>query len=205
MKRTPISEKTRAAILDATWSLMAEKKRLDVSQAEIAAAAGVSRQTIFIAFGNRAGLLTAMARNKDMGSDHVARLREISRAATVGPDDFRRYIEIWLDYLPLIYPVVILLDAAALTDAEAASALDDRMKGALLAGTKTGARAAGQRRAPGPGLGIGARGRTGVEPDSSDHAGGNWWSAADGAMKNSAAPGSRSFDRRFWPRGGAAP
>ncbi len=136
MKKKPISDKTRAAILDATWSLIADKKRLDVSQTEIAAAAGVSRQTIYLAFGNRAGLLTEMVRNKDIQSDHVARLGEISRTGTATPADLLRYVAIWLDYLPLIYPVGILLDAAALTDPEAASAWDDRMKGALLAGLK---------------------------------------------------------------------
>jgi AcrR family transcriptional regulator len=136
MKRKPISEETRAAILNATWSLIAKKKRLDVSQTEIAAAAGVSRQTVYLAFGNRAGLLTAMARNKDLQSDHVARLGRISHADTVRSEDLLRYVEVWLDYLPLIYPVGILLDAAALTDAEAASAWDDRMKSALLAGLK---------------------------------------------------------------------
>jgi AcrR family transcriptional regulator len=136
MKRKHISEETRAAILNATWSLIAEKKRLDIGQAEIAAAAGVSRQTVYLAFGSRAGLLTAMARNKDLQSDHVVRLGKISHSDTVTPEDLQHYIEVWLDYLPLIYPVGILLDAAALTDAEAASAWDDRMKGALLAGLK---------------------------------------------------------------------
>ena len=136
MKKKPILEKTRTAILDATWSLIADRKRLDVSQAEIAAAAGVSRQTIYLAFGNRTGLLTEMVRNKDIQSEHVARLVEISHAETASPDDLLRYIGIWFDYLPRIYPVGILLDAAALTDPEAASAWDDRMKGALLAGLK---------------------------------------------------------------------
>jgi AcrR family transcriptional regulator len=136
MKTKPISEQTRTLILNATWSLIADKKRLDISQTEIAAAAGVSRQTVYLAFGSRAGLLTAMARNKDLQSDHVGRLGKISHSDTVTREDFQRYIEIWLDYLPLIYPVGILLDAAALADAEAASAWDDRMKGALLAGLK---------------------------------------------------------------------
>lgn len=136
MKNKPISEKTRTAILDATWSLIAEKKRLDISQTEIATAAGVSRQTVYLAFGNRARLLTAMARNKDLQSDHVGRLSKISHSDAVTREDFQRYIEIWLDYLPLIYPIGILLDAAALADAEAASAWNDRMKGALLAGLK---------------------------------------------------------------------
>ena len=136
MKKQPISAETRTAILEAAWSLMAARQRLDIGQADIAAAAGVSRQTVFMAFGNRAGLLTEMARNMDARSDHVARLGAISHAASVDPADFLRYLEIWLDYLPRIYPVGILLDAAALTDGEAAQAWDDRMKGALLAGMK---------------------------------------------------------------------
>jgi AcrR family transcriptional regulator len=136
MKRKPISEETRIAILNATWSLIAERKRLDISQTEIAAAAGVSRQTVYLAFGSRAGLLTAMARNKDLQSDHVVQLGRISQSDTVTPEDLEHYIGVWLEYLPLIYPVGILLDAAALTDAEAASAWHDRMKGALLAGLK---------------------------------------------------------------------
>ena len=136
MKKKPITEETRAAILNATWSLVAEKRRLDVGQAEIAAAAGVSRQTVYLAFGNRAGLLTAMARHKDAQSDHVSRLSKISRAEKVTEVDFLQYVGVWLDYLPLIYPVAILLDAASLTDPEARSAWDDRMKAALLAGLK---------------------------------------------------------------------
>lgn len=136
MKKKPITEKTQAMILSVTWSLIAEKQRTDVSIAEIAEAAGVSRQTIYVAFGNRAGLLTAMVRNKDTQSDHVARLTEISHSATVTPADFERYLLVWLDYLPIIYPVGIMLDAAALTDPEAAVAWDDRMMGALLAGLK---------------------------------------------------------------------
>lgn len=137
MKTKPISEETRTAILDATWSLIAKKKRLDVGQAEIAASAGVSRQTVYLAFGSRAGLLTAMARNKDLQTDHVARLGEISSSPAVGVDELVEYLEIWIDYLPQIYPVAILLDAAALTDPEAAAAWDDRMKDALLARLST--------------------------------------------------------------------
>jgi AcrR family transcriptional regulator len=136
MKKEPVSEVTRTAVLDATWSLMAETKRLDVSLSEIAAAAGVSRQTIYIAFGDRAGLLMAMVQHKDRQSDHVMRLGQVSNAAKVTPADFRRYLEVWFDYLALIYPVAILLDATSVTDKDVAAAWDDRMKGALLAGLK---------------------------------------------------------------------
>ncbi|MHA6688321.1 TetR family transcriptional regulator [Mesorhizobium sp. A556] len=41
---------------------------VDVSQSTIVAKAGVSRQTIYFAFGGRAGLLIAMLHNKDAHS-----------------------------------------------------------------------------------------------------------------------------------------
>jgi AcrR family transcriptional regulator len=136
MKKEAISEETRTAVLDATWSLMAVKKRLDVSLSEIAAAAGVSRQTLYIAFGDRAGLLMAMVQHRDTQTDHVMRLGRVSFASKAGPEDFRAYLDVWFDYLALIYPVAILLDATSVTDKDAAAAWDDRMRGALLAGLK---------------------------------------------------------------------
>lgn len=139
-----IPESTRQAILDATWKLLEEKGRADLSQAEIAAAAGVSRQTLFLAFGNRTGLLTAMVRNKDLQSRHVAEMTTIAQADELRPADLERYLEIWLEYLPVIYPVGILLDAAAVTDREAAEVWDDRMKHALLAGIQRILRRLGQ-------------------------------------------------------------
>ena len=131
-----ISHASRIAILDAAWELIAERNQLDVGQSEIAAQAGVSRQTIFLAFGGRAGLLVAMLRNKDEQSQHVARLREIASGSGDERSDFLSFIDVWLDYLPVIYPVGIQLDVAALHDKDAAAAWDDRMKKALLYGMK---------------------------------------------------------------------
>lgn len=131
-----ITEQTRIAILDAAWELIAEKGQLDVGQAEIARKARVSRQTIYLAFGGRAGLLVAMLRNRDAHAEQVARLKEIAGGSGSEPNDFMSFVEAWLDYLPLIYPVGILLDAAALNDPEAAAAWNDRMKRSLLYGMK---------------------------------------------------------------------
>ena len=131
-----ISHASRIAILDAAWELIAERNQLDVGQSEIAAQAGVSRQTIFLAFGGRAGLLVAMLRNKDEQSQHVARLREIASGSGNEWSDFLSFIDVWLDYLPVIYPVGIQLDVAAMHDKDAAAAWDDRMKKALLYGMK---------------------------------------------------------------------
>jgi AcrR family transcriptional regulator len=123
---TKISDDTRACILEAAWSLMAEQRRLDVGMAEIAAAAGVSRQTLFYAFGNRAGLLVAMARHQDTRGNEVQRLRQI---AGTGADlaALHAFVDAWLDYLPVVYPVAIQLETGSLADADANAAWQDRI------------------------------------------------------------------------------
>ena len=67
---------TPTRILEAAWALVIERGSVDVTVAEIAVAAGVSRQLVYFHFENRAGLLTAMARHRDEASgfiDEVAR------------------------------------------------------------------------------------------------------------------------------------
>lgn len=131
-----ISDETRSAILDAAWELVGEAGRLDVSQSEIAARAGVSRQSVYLAFGGRAGLLLGMVRNKDRRTDHVARLRAIATGDGDQVADLIALIDVWIDYLPLVYPVAIQLDAASVNDPAAASAWDSRMKTGLLEGIR---------------------------------------------------------------------
>ena len=132
-----ISDETKAAILEAAWRLIAEKGRVDVSQGAIAAAAGVSRQSIFYAFGNRTGLLTAMVRHKDATSPRLARLEEVAQQQRNDPEQLLDIVGAWIDYIPDVYPVASLLDAASMTDAEARAAIDDRMIGRLLTGLVT--------------------------------------------------------------------
>ncbi len=131
-----ISDETKSAILKAAWKLIAEKGRVDVGQAEIAAAAGVTRQSIFYAFGNRTGLLTAMARHQDATSARRARITEVGMARPLEVVGLLDVVAAWLDYLPEVYPVASLLDAAGLTDPEARAAIDDRLIGSLLGGFK---------------------------------------------------------------------
>jgi AcrR family transcriptional regulator len=134
VKTKPIPEATRATILDAAWALIEEMGRLDVGQAEIAARAGVSRQTVYLAFGGRPGLLMAMLRRKDRKSPEAARLYAFAGRKVSSPAEFLNLVSAWIDYLPVIYPVGILLDSAALNDPAAARAWDDRMKRTLLEG-----------------------------------------------------------------------
>lgn len=121
-----ISDETRAAILEAAWNLMAEQRRLDVGMAEIAAAAGVTRQTLFLAFGNRAGVLVAMARHQDTRGDHVLRMRRIA-AGGADVAALHAFVDAWLDYLPIVYPVAIQLETSSLSDADANAAWQDRI------------------------------------------------------------------------------
>ena len=132
-----ISDATKDGILAAAWRLISERGRIDVSQADIAKAAGVSRQTVFYAFGARTDLLIAMVRHRDGQSDHVARLNALARGDGADAATLQAFVEVWLDYLPLIYPVGSLLDAAALTDRDARAAWDDRIRGALHSGIST--------------------------------------------------------------------
>lgn len=94
--------------------------------AEIAAAAGVTRQTLFLAFGNRAGVLVAMARHQDTLGDQVQRMRQI---AATGADAaaLHAFVDAWLDYLPVVYPVAIQLETASLSDTDANAAWQDRI------------------------------------------------------------------------------
>lgn len=123
---TKISDETRANILEAAWSLMADQRRLDAGMAEIAAAAGVSRQTLFLAFGNRAGVLVAMARHQDSRSDHAQQLRRIAATGADRPA-LHAFIDAWLDYLPVVYPVAIQFETGSLSDVDANAAWQDRI------------------------------------------------------------------------------
>ncbi|MCA9526611.1 MAG: TetR/AcrR family transcriptional regulator, partial [Myxococcales bacterium] len=133
-KTKAISPATQAQILEAAWALIAAEGRPDAGLAEIAARAAVSRQTLFYAFGSRSGVLTAMVRHQDTRTDHVARIQAAVFDPVPTAASVVAAVEAWLDYLPVIYPVGILLDAASLTDEAAAAAWRDRMVEALLGG-----------------------------------------------------------------------
>jgi AcrR family transcriptional regulator len=116
---------TRERILAATWKLMEEAKDLQVRIADIAAAAGVSRQAVYLHFGNRANLLLAAVQYRDMTSPTGA----IKRAAEEEPipEALANFVAAWFAHIPRIQPVAGLLAAASQIDPEARVAWDDRM------------------------------------------------------------------------------
>jgi len=116
----------RSRILVAAWDLMKSASVADVTLAAVAKRAGVSRQAVYLFFGSRGGLLTAVIRHHDLRSGIARKLRRAAQnlppAEAVGT-----VIDLWFSYLPEIHPFAIALQAAAATDEEARQAWEDRM------------------------------------------------------------------------------
>jgi AcrR family transcriptional regulator len=116
---------TRARILDTAWKLVQEQGIDAVTLADIAAAAGVSRQLLYVHFENRAGLLVAMARRHDVRSGFAGRVAEAAALPPVAA--LERLLRLWFAYVPEILPVARALEAAASNGDEGGLAWRDRM------------------------------------------------------------------------------
>lgn len=120
-----MNQTTRTRILDTTWKLL-ESGQSAVRMSDIAKAAGISRQALYLHFPNRADLLIATTRHIDEVKDVDAMLVR-SRAAT-GPDRLDAWVDAWGNYIPEIWGVSKALRAMQDSDPEAARAWDDRMQ-----------------------------------------------------------------------------
>lgn len=117
---------TRTRILEATWRLMEERRGQDVRMNDIAEAAGVSRQAVYLHFGSRTELVIATAHHVDEVRGLNKRLKYF-HAATGGIELLGAFIEFWGNYIPEIYGMGKVLLSAYDTDEAAAAAWDDRM------------------------------------------------------------------------------
>ena len=120
------SAETRERILAATWRLMEERRGKGVRLEDVARAAGISRQAVYLHFGSRTDLLVATARFADR-SRGLREWVQPYRNAKTGVEALEKFVEFWGNYLPEIHGLArALLDARA-TDEAAAAAWDDRM------------------------------------------------------------------------------
>jgi AcrR family transcriptional regulator len=117
---------TRERILKETWRLMAERRGRGVPIADIASAAGVSRQAVYLHFGSRTGLLVATARYIDEVKGVRERVQKY-RTATSGLEALERFVEFWGNYIPEVYAMARALRDVQETDEAAAAAWNDRM------------------------------------------------------------------------------
>jgi AcrR family transcriptional regulator len=115
----------RIRILDAARRLIGENEAA-VSMSDIAAAAGVSRQAVYLHFPSRGQLFLGVVRQMDDEAQIRARL-----AAALEADDpveaLREFLVVWLRFAATIQPIATVLLATRTTDADAWSAWDDRM------------------------------------------------------------------------------
>jgi AcrR family transcriptional regulator len=125
MSTTDLSAETRSRILSAAWARVRDQGVAAVTVKDVASDAGVSRQLVYFHYRNRAGLLTAMARNHDRTSGFADRLG----AAWERPpaEAFEAVVREWLGYLPELLPVARALEAAAITGDAGGEAWRDRM------------------------------------------------------------------------------
>ena len=118
---------TRTRILDSALRLLEAGEGNRVRMGDIARAAGISRQAVYLHFASRAELLTDATRHLDALKNVDARLAE-SRAAPTGVGRLDRFIEAWGGYIPEIYGVARALLAMMETDTEAEEAWNGRMQ-----------------------------------------------------------------------------
>jgi len=117
---------TRERILRATWQLLEERRGQNVRLEDVAHAANVSRQAVYLHFGSRTTLFVETARYADESLKLMERIREACDAET-GVVAIEAYVRFWAGYVPDIYGLAKALLILRETDEAAAAAWNDRM------------------------------------------------------------------------------
>jgi AcrR family transcriptional regulator len=117
---------TRARVLQATWALV-EERGANFRLADAAARAGVSRQTVYLHFGDRVGLFVALVDHIDLSLGSLD-LRESVFTAPDGVESLRRWIEIMSTYTARIDSVCRVLELGQYDDPALSAAWRDRMR-----------------------------------------------------------------------------
>ncbi|MEW6706043.1 MAG: TetR/AcrR family transcriptional regulator [Pseudomonadota bacterium] len=121
------AQTTRERVLELALELVRQRGDAELSLVDLAAAAGLSRQMLYVLFRSRAGLLMAMVDHLDARSGAGERLASL-RTSMPPAQAFEPYLRAWFDYLPEVLPVARALSAAAARgDADAAAAWGSRL------------------------------------------------------------------------------
>lgn len=118
---------TRRRILDAAWALL-EERGTGIRIADIADKAAISRQAVYLHFGDRSSLFVALGDYIDVsfGRD---RLREHVFGAPTGVESLRRWVQTMSWYTAKIDSVSRILELATESDEALAAVWKDRMTG----------------------------------------------------------------------------
>lgn len=117
---------TRETILDAAVRLFAERGP-GVRLEDIADEAGVSRQTLYVHFGSRAGLLLGLVQQVDASGMLGSLLQQVTEAPS--PEKALDAVaDLHAEYSPVVYPIARLFISGRHDDEALRVAWDDRMQ-----------------------------------------------------------------------------
>jgi AcrR family transcriptional regulator len=127
MSSQPGDPATRRRILETALRLILERRGADVTLAEVARAARVSRQALYLHFADRAELLLALVRYADEQRGVPAAVQRIERAAS-GVAALREIAAMQAKMNPTIWPLARLVDTARRHDEAAERSWRDRLE-----------------------------------------------------------------------------
>lgn len=116
---------TREHILKVSWDLVANHGS-SLKLTEVANKAGVSRQALYLHFGDRTGLLLALVRHMDETLELGSKLAHV-QAARNGGELLERAMRLNTQFWSAVSPVARILTAAENEDPALRSAWRDRM------------------------------------------------------------------------------
>lgn len=121
------SANSKSRILDAALALIQRRKGADVSMAEIAKAAGVSRQAVYLHFADRADLMLALVRYAHEKLGAAEQLLKLEQAAN-GVAAMKLWISLQASINPSVWSVARSLEVVRRTDEAAERGWQDRLK-----------------------------------------------------------------------------
>jgi AcrR family transcriptional regulator len=120
------NNETRRKILTACWKLMVSNIGQGVRMSDIAKAAGISRQALYLHFKTRSELMIATTQFMDEELDVGKRLKAY-RNATDPVERIKAYVAAWAGHMTDIQGMARALLALSPTDEEAKEAWNERM------------------------------------------------------------------------------
>ncbi|MEK6720997.1 MAG: helix-turn-helix domain-containing protein [Chloroflexota bacterium] len=117
---------TRTAILRSARTLLEQHGYHGVGLAEVARAAGLSRQTVYLHFGSKRGLLLALVDWVDQ-VEGLEELLAVARSAPSAVAALDALVHLTAVYTPRIYKLAAVLEVARRSDPDFDAAWQDRM------------------------------------------------------------------------------
>jgi AcrR family transcriptional regulator len=122
---------SRARVLDAALKLLRRHGHATVTMAQIAKAARLSRQAVYLHFADRAELMAALARHVHESLGLPAAIQRMMTNAQTGIGLIEADVSMQARYNPEVWAVARAVDAVRRTDAAAARAWQERLDSRL--------------------------------------------------------------------------